>query len=69
MRDLSTILMRPQGQELHINVVDAATLRVARADPASYPELIVRVAGFSAYFTRLSRATQGEIISRTEHDV
>ncbi len=69
LRDLSTTFMQLGGQELQINIVDAATLRAAQADPASYPELIVRVAGFSAYFTQLSRATQDEIISRTEHEV
>ena len=66
---LTTTFMQLGGQELQINVVDAATLRAAQADPASYPELIVRVAGFSAYFTELKRATQDEIISRTEHEV
>ena len=47
MRDLSTAFMRLGGQELQINVVDAATLREAQADPESYPDLIVRVAGYS----------------------
>ena len=67
LRDLTTTFMHLRGQELQINVVDAATLREAQADPASYSDLVVRVAGFSAYFTQLSRAVQDEIISRTEH--
>jgi pyruvate formate-lyase/glycerol dehydratase family glycyl radical enzyme len=69
LEDLATTFMKLGGQELQINVVDAATLRAAQADPASYPDLIVRVAGFSAYFTRLSRDVQEEIISRTEQQV
>jgi len=66
MRELATTFMKLGGQELQINVVDAATLRAAQADPASYGDLIVRVAGYSGYFTQLSRDVQDEIISRTE---
>jgi len=66
---LTTTFMSLGGQELQINVVDAETLRSAQTDPESHADLIVRVAGFSAYFTQLGRATQEEIISRTEHAV
>ncbi len=69
LRDLTTTFMRLGGQELQINVVDADTLREAQRRPEEYVDLIVRVAGFSAYFTQLSRETQDEIISRTEHVV
>ena len=55
------------GQQLQINVVDAATLREAQINPEQYRDLIVRVAGFSAYFTQLGKDVQDEIISRTEH--
>ena len=65
---LTATFMQLGGQELQVNVVDAATLRAAQADPAGHSDLIVRVAGFSAYFTQLGKATQDEIISRTEHD-
>jgi formate C-acetyltransferase len=68
LADLSATFMQLGGQELQVNVVDSDTLRAAQADPASYADLIVRVAGFSAYFTQLGKATQDEIISRTEHD-
>lgn len=67
--ELNTTFMHLGGQQLQINVIDAATLRAAQADPEAYPDLIVRVAGFSAYFCQLARATQNEIISRTEHRV
>jgi formate C-acetyltransferase len=49
--------------------VDAATLRAAKADPASYRDLVVRVAGYSAYFCELGSDVQDEIISRTEQIV
>jgi formate C-acetyltransferase len=69
MRELTTTFMELGGQELQINVVDAATLRAAKADPERYQDLIVRVAGYSAYFTQLGSAVQDEIITRTEHTV
>jgi formate C-acetyltransferase len=55
------------GHHIQFNVVDAATLRAAQADPASHRNLIVRVAGYSDYFCDLGRALQDEIIARTEH--
>jgi formate C-acetyltransferase len=67
--DLSTTFMRLGGQELQINIVDGVVLRAARADPEAYRDLLVRVAGFSAYFTQLSPDVQDEIISRTEYAV
>jgi hypothetical protein len=39
------------------------------ARPEEYGDLLVRVAGYSAYFTQLSKTTQDEILSRTEHAV
>jgi pyruvate-formate lyase len=44
-------------------------LRAAQEDPAAYADLVVRVAGYSAYSTQLSRDVQDEIISRTEQAV
>jgi pyruvate formate-lyase/glycerol dehydratase family glycyl radical enzyme len=69
LRDLSSTFMQLGGQELQINVVDADTLRAARANPQAYQDLIIRVAGYSAYFTQLSPDVQEEIISRTEQVV
>ncbi len=51
---------------VQFNVVSAETLREAQHDPASYRSLVVRVAGYSAYFTELDRDLQDEIIRRTE---
>ena len=55
------------GYQVQINVVDARTLQAARRDPASYRSLVVRVGGFSAYFTQLEPKLQEEIIRRTAH--
>lgn len=63
---MSDTFMRLGGQELQINVVDNATLLDAQQHPENYQDLVVRVAGFSAYFTRLSKVVQDEVISRNE---
>ncbi len=55
------------GHHIQFNVVDAATLRAAQADPEQHRDLIVRVAGYSDYFCNLSEILQDEIIARTEH--
>jgi trans-4-hydroxy-L-proline dehydratase len=55
------------GHHMQFNVLDADTLRAAQLHPEEYRNLIVRVAGYSDYFVRLSRDLQNEIISRTEH--
>jgi len=54
------------GHHVQFNVVDTATLRKAQQDPASYRNLLVRVAGYSDYFVDLDRDHQEEIIARTE---
>ena len=59
---------RMGGHHVQFNVVTAATLRAAQADPEKYRDLIVRVAGYSDYFCDLTRALQDEIIARTEHE-
>ena len=53
---------------VQFNVVSAETLRQAQARPEEFRGLVVRVAGYSAYFTELDRALQDEIIARTEFD-
>jgi len=52
---------------LQFNIVNRSTLLAARADPEKYRNLLVRVAGYSAYFVDLSPQLQEEIIRRTEH--
>lgn len=54
------------GFHVQFNAVDTATLRAAQVRPDDYADLIVRVSGYSAYFTRLGRRIQEDIIGRTE---
>lgn len=58
-----------KGWHVQYNIVDRETLLAAKKDPASYRDLIVRVAGYSAFFTTLSPDTQDDIIARTEHSL
>jgi len=55
------------GFHVQFNVVSNETLRAAQEKPAEYQNLMVRVAGYSAYFVELAREVQNDIISRTEH--
>ncbi len=52
---------------IQFNIINRATLLAAQAEPEKYRNLLVRVAGYSAYFVDLSPQLQGEIIARTEH--
>ena len=51
---------------MQFSVVDITTLVEAQKDPEKYKHLLVRVAGYSALFTTLSRSLQDDIIHRTE---
>ncbi len=55
-----------KGSHMQFNVVDRETLLDAQKNPDKYKHLVVRVAGYSALFTTLSRALQDDIINRTE---
>ena len=55
------------GMEVQYNVVDAATLRAAQQHPDEYHNLVVRIAGYSAYFVDMTEAMQNDVISRAEH--
>ena len=55
------------GFHVQFNVVSNETLRAAQENPAEYQNLMVRVAGYSAYFVELAQEVQNDIISRTEH--
>ena len=55
------------GEHIQINVVDTKTLRAAQKNPENYKGLMVRVAGYMAYFTELDESAQEAIISRTAH--
>lgn len=51
---------------IQFNVINTETMRRAQKDPDQYRDLLVRVAGYSAYFTELSKDLQDDLIARTE---
>ena len=55
-----------KGMHMQFNVVTRETLLDAQKNPEKYKTLVVRVAGYSALFTTLSRSLQDDIINRTE---
>lgn len=55
------------GEHIQINVVDNETLKKAQVEPEKYRGLMVRVAGYMAYFTELDKSAQDTIIRRTAH--
>jgi formate C-acetyltransferase len=54
------------GMEMQFNIVSSKVLRKAQEKPEDYRDLVVRIAGFSAYFVELYKASQDDIIKRTE---
>lgn len=56
------------GHHIQFNIVSSKDLREAQKDPEGHRDLIVRVAGYSAYFAELNENTQNEIIARTEYE-
>ena len=51
---------------VQFNIMSADTMRAAQKDPDSYRDMLVRVAGYSAYFVELGDALQKDLIQRTE---
>jgi len=66
---LRTFFSGLKGWHVQYNIVSRETLLAARRDPENYRDLIVRVAGYCAFFTTLSPDTQDDIISRTEQSL
>ena len=55
------------GFHIQINSISADTLKEAQEKPEAYRDLVIRVAGYSAYFVELDKKMQDNIIARTEH--
>jgi len=55
------------GWQVQINVIDTEVLKDAKRHPEKYPGLLIRVAGYSAFFTDLIKEVQDDIIARTEY--
>ncbi len=66
---LRTFFSDLKGWHVQYNIVSRETLLAARKDPENYRDLIVRVAGYCAFFTTLSPDTQDDIIARTEQSL
>ena len=69
LRDMTLTYFENGGMEVQFNVVSADVLRKAQSDPNDYKDLIVRIAGYSAYFVELSLDCQNDLIRRHDHAV
>jgi pyruvate-formate lyase len=67
--DLVEGFFKKGGMQVQFNVQDYKTLIDAKANPEKYPELIVRVSGYSAYYKDLSDAMKDELITRTQYHI
>jgi formate C-acetyltransferase len=67
LRDLVRAYFDLGGMQLQINVLDQAVLREAIAHPERHADLIVRIGGYSEYFSRLSPELKQTVLERTEH--
>ncbi|KPU27224.1 formate acetyltransferase [Caloranaerobacter sp. TR13] len=69
LSDFLLAFMKLKIQHVQFNVISVDTLRKAQINPNDYKGLVVRVAGYSAFFTELSKEIQDDIIKRTEHNL
>ncbi|MFC2018246.1 pyruvate formate lyase family protein, partial [Chloroflexota bacterium] len=68
-KQLVRTYMDKGGQEVQFNILDKETLLDAQEHPENHRDLVVRVAGYSAFWVDLERQVQDEIIRRTEHEM
>lgn len=66
LRSIMETYFEEGGMELQLNIVSSDTLRDAQKHPENYKDLVVRVAGFSAYFVEVFKGCQDDLIARTE---
>jgi formate C-acetyltransferase len=66
---LIKVFFKNGGQHIQFNVVGSETLRAAQRKPEEYQDLMVRVSGYSAFFTPLHPDVQNDLIQRMEYDV
>ncbi|MFM2476240.1 formate C-acetyltransferase [Celerinatantimonas sp. MCCC 1A17872] len=69
LADFLEAFMKLKLVHIQFNVVNAQTLREAQQHPKDYAGLVVRVAGYSAFFVELSKEIQDDIIRRTAHQL
>lgn len=68
LADVIKLYLTNGGKHIQFNIVDREELLDAKLHPEDHSELVVRVAGYSAYFTRLTPGIQDEVIERMSHD-
>ena len=68
VRTVIETFLRRGGFEIQINMLSADMLRAAQEHPEEHQDLVVRVAGYSDYFTTLTPELQAEVIARTEFE-
>ncbi|MEE9399119.1 MAG: glycine radical domain-containing protein, partial [Dehalococcoidales bacterium] len=67
MADLIRTFVDLKIFHLQLNITSSDTLKAAQQEPEKYRDLMVKVAGYNAYFTQLSKELQESIIARTQH--
>ncbi len=68
LRALIRVYFAKGGQEMQINATSTAVLKDAMDHPEKYPDLVVRVSGFSALYVTLAREVQMDILARTQQE-
>ena len=68
LRALIRVYFQKGGQEMQINATSTDVLRDAMEHPENYPDLVVRVSGFSALYVTLAKEVQMDILSRTQQE-
>ncbi len=63
---MKTYMIDMKGMEMQLNMVSTKTMKDARKNPDNYKDLVVRIAGFSAYFVEISEEAKDDLIARTE---
>lgn len=69
LSDFIEAYMKLKIQHIQFNVITVDLLKEAQKNPEKYKGLVVRVAGYSAFFVELSKEIQNDIINRTEHNL
>ncbi len=67
LRDMTKAYFQNGGMEVQYNIVSTEMMKKAQVDPDKYKDLVVRIAGYSAYFVELSKDCQNDVISRNEN--
>jgi formate C-acetyltransferase len=67
--DLIRVVIDEKIFQVQFNVVSSDTLRAAQREPDKYKDLVVKVAGWNAFFVDLTKPLQDGIITRTEHEL